>query len=67
MHVFDGPAVIDELARQPVEQLRMAGSAAMQAEIVGRRYESLAKVMLPKSIHQNAGSQGMIGASQPAG
>src|SRR5437879_13692364 len=45
----------------------MARSISVQTEIIWGRHQSLAKVMLPKSIHQNTGGQGIVGAGEPAG
>src|SRR4029077_9912969 len=60
------PAVIDECAPQHIEQFRITGPIPVQAKVVGSRDQPLAKIMLPKSIHHDAGGQGMVWASEPA-
>src|SRR5437870_5063623 len=50
-------AVLDELVRQPLQQLGVSRRLAPAAEIARRRYNALAQVMLPEPINNNAGQQ----------
>ncbi len=65
MHLLDAPAAGDEFAGQPIEQFRMRGRLAADAEIVTRRHQTAAEVMLPKSIDEYARRQRMIWPRQP--
>ena len=72
MHGLDRPLVLDEAARQIIEQLRMRGTLAQLAEIAGRAHDSLAEMMLPDAIHHDARGQRIarigdrLGQVQPA-
>src|SRR5438067_4633287 len=67
MQGFDGPSVFDEAMGEPVEQLGMRRRFAQPAEITRRANEALPEVMLPKTVDQDAGRQGMIRGGQPTG
>ena len=53
MHVLQTPVVLHELYGEPVEQLGMSGRLALNAEVVGRRHNSHAEMMLPEAIHHD--------------
>ena len=57
MHFLDAPAVLDEVAGQPVEQFGMRGALAHLAEIVGRADDAFAEMMLPDAIDHHARGQ----------
>src|SRR4051812_9700303 len=61
------PIVFHELVRQPIEQLGMRRRLTHRAEIVARRDDSLAEMMLPKAVDNNSRGERMIGQRQPAG
>ena len=65
--MLDIPAALNELDRQPVEQLGMAGEAALRAEIIQRLDDPLPEHQLPQAVDHDPGGQGMIRCDQPAG
>ena len=65
--VLHPPTRVDELRRQPVQQLRMRRGFAPQAEVVGSRDEARAEVFLPDPVDRDAGSQRIIPRYEPAG
>ena len=64
---LDVPAVLDELYRQPVEQLRMTGRFALGAKILGRLHDPGTEKLLPVTIDRHARSQRVLRIHQPAG
>ena len=54
---FEMPAVRDELAGQPIEQLRMRRPFAASAEVARRGDDAAAHVKLPEPIDFDAGQQ----------
>ena len=64
---LDAPAAGDELAGEPVEQLRVGGQIAHRAEIAGRGDEPAAEVAAPDPVDHHPGRQGMIRGDQPVG
>ena len=67
MQVLPAPAVRDELARQPVEQLRMRRAAAAKAKVARRADQAAAKMVIPNAVHHHAASQRMRRIAQPFG
>lgn len=57
MQGFQFPTAADELTREPVEQRGIRGRDAGLAEVVRRRHEAAAEMMLPHAIHRHAGHQ----------
>ena len=65
MHRLDGPAALDELRRQIIEQLRMRRRLAARTEVVGSFHQALAKVILPNAIHHHAGRERILRPREP--
>ena len=61
MQVLEAPAGFLELNGEPVEQFRMGGRGALGTEVVLRLHEAAPEVLLPHSINEHAGGEGMIG------
>ncbi len=61
------PAASNELARQPIQQLRMRRRRALRTKVLARLDQSDAKELLPDTIDGDASGQRMIGIDQPAG
>ena len=55
VHGLQLPIVLDQAESQPVEQLGMGGWLGLGAEIVRRGHEPVAEVMLPQTVHYDAG------------
>src|SRR5207247_2418876 len=66
MQLLDGPAMLHEPRGQPVEQFRVRRLAAHFSEVVRRGNQSATKMLLPDTVDEHTGSQGIIGADQPA-
>ena len=66
-HGLHVPARSDELGRQPVEQLRMAGRLALGAEVLDRLHQPGAEEHLPDAVHRHAGRQRIGRVDQPSG
>ena len=64
---LERPAVLDELGRQMVEQLRMDRRLAQMAKIVGRADQPLAEQIQPHPVHQHAGGQRIAVVGNAAG
>lgn len=65
MHLLERPAAPDELAREPVEELRVRGRAALRAERVRRLDNALAEVMHPNAVRDDARGERVIRAGNP--
>ena len=61
MNVLKAPIMCHQFARQPVEQLRVGRLLALEAEVAGRAHQTLAEMVLPEPIDDDA-SQQMAGA-----
>ena len=59
--------MFDEVDGEPVEQLRMEGTFALQAEVFGGAHEALAEEHLPEVVHGHSRSQGILLGGQPTG
>ena len=64
---FQGPTMVDQVMRQPIEQLLMAGGRALQAEVVGAGYDAATEVMLPQPVDQNPCGQRVVGRGSTGG
>src|SRR5262245_18850197 len=64
--MFHRPAVLNELAGEPVEQLRMRRGIDARAKIVGGADQTPAEVVLPQPVDQDARRQRVLGPTQPA-
>ena len=67
MQCFHRPAVVDEFARQPIEQLRVRGRIGLRAEVAARAHQPRAKERSPGTIDGHASDQRIGVADQPAG
>ena len=63
--MLDGPAAAHKLIREPVQQGRVGGRAAVQTEIARRVHESGAKNVLPDPVHHHARGERMARAGDP--
>ena len=66
VQLLQGPAVVHEAHRQPVEQLGVRGLLRHVAEVVGGRDDAGAEVMEPDAVDEHAGRQrvGAVGDGQ---
>ena len=67
MQALEPPAVFDELAGQPVQELRMAWRRPGAAEVARRRDNAAAEVMPPEAVDHHAGGQRVLLARHPLG
>ena len=67
MQVLQAPAVLHELDREPVEQFRVRGPFAADAEVVGRAHQALAEVPLPDAVDDDAGRERVVRRGDPLG
>ena len=65
--LFDAPAFLLELDRQPVQQLGMRRLLALRAEVVDGFYQPGAEKRLPQAVDRHAGGQRVFLADDPAG
>src|SRR3569623_2708326 len=63
--MLDAPASFNELAGQPIKQLRMRRRFAHYAEVIFAADQSVAKMVLPDAIRHNSRRQGIVGRSEP--
>src|SRR5262245_61784371 len=61
MQMFHAPMAANEFASEPIEQFRMSRRVAAQAEVAGRGYQTLAKMMQPTPIHEDPRGERMLG------
>ena len=61
------PSMLDEVARQPIDERRMGRPLALRAEIVGGAHDARAKQHLPKAIHRHPRRQWIRRARDPLG
>ena len=54
MHLLHAPAAGNELGRQPVEQFRMTGRLASQAEVVWRVDQTTTETLLPHAVDDDS-------------
>jgi hypothetical protein len=66
-HVADIPTGITELDGQPIEEFRVGGPFALEAEILGTRGDAGAEELGPEAVHQVARGEGIVGGDQPLG
>ena len=66
MHRLEPESVVSELRCQPVEQLWVAGAAAVEAKVVRCLDDAGAEMMMPQSIDQHAGEQRIVPVCQPS-
>ena len=66
MELLEAPALGDELAGEPVEEIGMGGACAVASEVVGRVRDAGPEVVLPDAVDDDAGGEGVGGAGQPA-
>src|SRR5437868_2446720 len=64
MELLEAPAFLHELARQPIEKLRMRWTFALQSKVARRCDDSAAKMILPDAIYHHASGQWIIRISQ---
>jgi hypothetical protein len=67
MQMFDGPIVINQFLRQPVEQFGVAGWHAVETEVAGGFYQANTKVRLPHAVHDDSSRHGVIWRCDPVG
>ena len=59
------PAVRDEFTRQIVQQLGMARWVATDAKVTWSIHQTLAEMMMPEAIHNDAGGEWVFGMGDP--
>ena len=62
---FDGPALADKLAGQPIQQFRVCGKASHAPEIGGGSDQPSTEMVMPNPVHQHPGGQWVGGAGDP--
>jgi hypothetical protein len=67
MEKFEPPPRAHQFAGQPVEELRMARPAAVQAEVTRCRHDSPAEVILPDPVGDDAGGERIGAVGDPGG
>ena len=67
MHGLHVPVTGDELARQPVEQLRVAGGRRLRAQVVRVVDQAPAEMSLPNSIDDDPRDERIVRIGEPAG
>ncbi len=67
MELLDAPAPLHELDGQPVEQLRMRRLLAHLAEVVERRDDAAAEVVVPHAVDDHARGERILGRPDPLG
>ena len=67
MQPFLIPAVLHEISGQPVEQLRVGGGFAVEAEVARRVHDALPKVVLPDAVDEHPGGQWVLSVGQVGG
>ena len=65
MQFLDRPAALHELDGQPIEQLGMRRPCAAVAEIVRRRDEARAEMLLPDAVDDDPRGPRVVGRSDP--
>ena len=60
VEVLDGPTAFDEAGGEVVEKFGMSGRGGHVAEVVGGGDEAGAEVLLPDSVHEDAGGHGVL-------
>ena len=65
VHPLDLPAASHEFVGQPVEQFRMRRRLAELAEVVGRRHDAAAEVVLPQPIDEHPRRQRIVLGGDP--
>ena len=67
VQLLDRLPVVAELCRQPVEQLRVGRSGSHLAEVVWRRHDAVAEVVLPDAVDDGTPCERVIRFCEPAG
>ena len=67
MDVLEAPTVFHQLDREPIEQFGMRRPIALHSEIVRRRHNAAAEMLLPESVNDHASGQRMVGPREPIG
>ena len=67
VQALDRPAVLDEPAGQPVEQLGVRGGGAAGAEVARRGHQAAAEMVLPDAVDQHPGRQRVLRVGQGGG
>ena len=67
MQLLERLAFVAKLRRQPVEQLRVGWPGAHLAEVVGRRHDASAEVVLPDAVDDGTPCERVIRFCEPAG
>ena len=67
MDLLEAPALVEQLDRQPVEQLRVAGRRALGAEVVFGFDDAEPEELLPEAVHDNPRRQRVGRIDQPLG
>ena len=65
LQVLQAPTVLDQVAGQPIQQLRMRRLGAVLAEIVGRVDQPHSELMLPHAIDNHPGGQRVVRSGDP--
>ena len=67
VHRLEAPVPGDELRRQPVEQFRVGRLLTEASEVVRRRRQAAAEVVLPQTVRHDPGSTKVAVVGDPAG
>ena len=67
MDMLQRPAVIHEFGGEEIEQLRVRGPGAVEAEVARRVHEAGPEMVMPEAVDDDAGGQRMFLGGDPAG
>ena len=65
MDVLEAPATVDQLSRQPVENVWVRGLLSRKTKIVRRTHQALAHIVLPDAIDDHPRRQRILWAGNP--
>src|SRR5205823_2313157 len=67
VHLLHTPAASSKVVRQPVEQFLMGRLLSLPAEVIARRHQTAAKMLLPKAVDGDARGEWIGGIDEPVG
>ena len=66
VELFNGPALLREFDRQPIEQLRMARQFALETKVFESAHKASPEECLPMAIHRDACGERILSRNQPS-
>src|SRR5687768_4954640 len=65
--MFQAPAVVAKVSREPIEQFRICGMLALRSEVFGCANKPTAEELVPDAIDHDASSQRIFRGYKPPG